>query len=257
METHNHNYTVTKKTNLPHSILEIEGVIGKEEITAHRKHAIDHLKGQIEFPGFRKGHVPEDMIISRLGEYAIIEEAASHALAHLVPEILIAEKVPVLSKPSVTITKLAPDNDLEFKISVPVIPTFDLPDYKKIAHRNNTKKSEGLSVEETEIDKVVDELRKIHGVKKEGSEEVTPAELTDEFVKKLGNFKDVSDLRAKVKENMLKEKEVRAQEKKRIETAEEIILATTIDTPEVLVESELAKMENQFKDDISSWCRVH
>ena len=55
----------------------------------------------------------------------------------------------------------------------------------------------------------------------------------------------------KITENIQKDKEHKASEKKRIEIAEAVIKETKADLPKVIVEAELDKMEAQFNDDIS------
>ena len=76
-------------------------------------------------------------------------------------------------------------------------------------------------------------------------------EINDEFVKKLGDFKDVSDFKNKLKENIAKEKEVHAENKKRTRLIEKIASETKVELPKVIIESELDKMEAQFKGDIA------
>ncbi len=61
---------------------------------------------------------------------------------------------------------------------------------------------------------------------------------------------DGEDLRTKVKENIGFEKEFRNKEKKRISVIEALVKETKMDVPKVLVDSELAKMLGQFKDDV-------
>jgi len=77
-------------------------------------------------------------------------------------------------------------------------------------------------------------------------------EVNDEFVKKLGDFKDVSDFKIKLKENIAKEKELKAKDKKRLLILEEIIKDSKIEMPKALIENELDKMEGQFKGDIAN-----
>jgi trigger factor len=84
---------------------------------------------------------------------------------------------------------------------------------------------------------------------KDGVKEVQ--ELNNEFIKKLGDFESVSDFKAKLKENIFKEKERHAKEKIRVEIVNKIIHEAVIVLPNILIESELEKMLAQFKDDIA------
>ncbi len=89
------------------------------------------------------------------------------------------------------------------------------------------------------------------GVAKE-KETVEPElpEFNDEFVKTLGNFKNVSEFKKKLKENILLEKEKKVADKKRLEMMENIINASKIDLPRVIIEAEQNKMLAQLKSDI-------
>ena len=84
---------------------------------------------------------------------------------------------------------------------------------------------------------------------KETAEPKLP-EFNDEFVKTLGNFKNVTEFKKKLKENILLEKEKKAADKKRLEMMENIINASKIDLPRVIIEAEQNKMLAQLKSDI-------
>ena len=75
-------------------------------------------------------------------------------------------------------------------------------------------------------------------------------ELNDELVKKLGDFKDVSDFKVKIKDILTKEKENKAREKKRLGIADKIISESKMSLPNVIIANELDKMEAQFSSDI-------
>ncbi len=75
--------------------------------------------------------------------------------------------------------------------------------------------------------------------------------IDDEFAKTAGNFKNVAELKEKVKQNILEEKKNREIEKKRAEIMEELLKNTKVELPEILVESETNKALAQMKDDIT------
>ena len=80
MATHMEQTTKTTyiatTTKLPGSQVEIKATIPASEFDKTRSSAIKHIGGDIELPGFRKGHVPEKMLIQKIGETAILEEMA-------------------------------------------------------------------------------------------------------------------------------------------------------------------------------------
>ena len=89
-----------------------------------------------------------------------------------------------------------------------------------------------------------------HKPSAEGS--VVLPELDDEFAKSFGeNFTSLTDLKAKVGENLKLEKEQKLREKRRSRIMEKLIAETKAEIPHVVVEGELATMLAQMKQDIS------
>ncbi|MCR4311473.1 MAG: hypothetical protein NUV54_02830, partial [Candidatus Taylorbacteria bacterium] len=162
------------------------------------------------------------------------------------------KRVSLIGDPRVTITKCAKDNPLTFTIVVSVLPEVTLPDYKKIASSENAKKPEVVEVTDKELDDFIKNILTGYAksTAKEGETQELPT-LDDTFVKKLGDFKDVADFKAKVKENLLHEKQHKAKEKKRLMLAEAVLKKTDVSVPKALIESELAKMFARFHDDIA------
>lgn len=72
-------------------------------------------------------------------------------------------------------------------------------------------------------------------------------EIDDEFAKSLGDFKDVQDLKEKIRENIKLEKEAKEQESIRIKMIEEIGNKSSVDIPEILVNKEAEYMLEEFK----------
>lgn len=255
------NLAVSKKE----TGVEITGSIPTEEIAKYRAKALKEFSDSLVIPGFRKGHIPEKNIIDKVGEMNVIEEAAEQALKDIAPEIIEKNAPNFVGRPNVSVTKLAPGNPVEFKIVVEVLPEFDLPDYKKIASKEMSAKDEPIEIADKEIDAVVEEVRKQrahvayhqankdakdHSHKDEEVEKLKP-EFNDEFVKTVGEFKDVADFRAKVKENLTKEKEQRGKEKKRGMLLEKLVSETKVAVPQSLVDHELSRMFSQFESDIA------
>ena len=75
-------------------------------------------------------------------------------------------------------------------------------------------------------------------------------ELNDDFVKSLGDFSNLEELRKKIKENMEKEKEIKEKERIRFNIMEEIIKNSSIEVPDVLIKKETENILNQFKSQL-------
>lgn len=248
------SYKIIDKKNLEKSEIEISLEIAEADLSGHRTAVIEKLKKNAEIPGFRKGHAPEKMIIERVGEIGLLQEAAEDAIEMLLPDILEKEVRNPLGMPRISFTKLALGNPVGIKLTIAILPEVTLPDYKKLAKTENEKKEEVIVVTDKDVEDTIHRIQHMMehdhgGEKKEGMHEHGP--IDDAFVKKLGDFKDVADFRIKLTENIRQEKMAKAKDKKRVAIAEAIIAKTKTDVPGVLIESELGKMESQFTEDIT------
>ena len=256
-------YSNIKTTKLPDSEIEIIGEISADKLAPFRKEALEYIGKNAEIDGFRKGKIPEKMLVTKVGEMAVLEEMAEIAISKMYPDLLVEHKIDAIGRPEIALTKIAVGSDLSFKIKTAVMPEVTLPDYKKIADKENAKPVEKVTVTEKEIEAVIMEIRQSRvdhtghdhaKMSKEDHDKAVETSLPvfdDAFVKTVGDFKDVADFKAKVTENIQKDKEHKANEKKRIEIAEAVIKETKADLPKVIVEAELDKMEAQFNDDIT------
>ncbi|HEC33083.1 MAG TPA: hypothetical protein ENI63_02370 [Candidatus Kaiserbacteria bacterium] len=273
-------YDNIKVTKLEDSEIEIEGEIPVSVIPTYRIKAIKKLGENTNIDGFRKGHIPEKILIEKIGEDSIMGKVSEMILADMYPTLVQDKNLNVIGTPQVTITKLAQGNPIGFKIKSAVLPKFTLPNYKEIA-KDIIKKSEENSpddeeVTDAEVEKVITEVRRGKArferaqkqtleqgeipekeieVKSEdkiskGDDENLP-ELDDAFISTLGDFKTVEDFKARVLEDLGKEKVHKAREKRRITLSEKLIEETKIELPKILISSELDKMVAQMKDDVA------
>ncbi|MFT5280649.1 MAG: FKBP-type peptidyl-prolyl cis-trans isomerase (trigger factor) [Flavobacteriaceae bacterium] len=243
---------ITKKDN---AVLDIEGELQVEDFMSFRDEAIKYLGKDVEVDGFRKGTAPEDVLIKQIGEGRILTEMAHIALSHVYTQVLRDEKIQAIGQPQVQITKLAEDNPLGFTFTTATFPEIELADYKKLAKKIEKNKAEEVS--EEEIQKMLENVQKMRRSEenkgeeiKEGEEEKELEPLTDDFVKGLGDFKDVADFTAKMKENIKADKERRVGDTWRMEIIDAIIKDSKMNLPEILIEGELQTLMNQMKGDI-------
>lgn len=73
------------------------------------------------------------------------------------------------------------------------------------------------------------------------------SEINDDFAKSLGKFENLEKLKGSIREGMIEEKEKEAKEKRRSEFLENLINLSETELPEVLVQSELSKMFQEFE----------
>jgi FKBP-type peptidyl-prolyl cis-trans isomerase (trigger factor) len=243
-------------TALPESMVEIKGEIAWEDFAVFEKKAFTRLSEHVEIPGFRKGNVPEAMAKKAIGDNLLLSDMAELAIQEFYPTILEEEKIDAIGRPSVSITKMARDNALGFTLTTAVLPEIKLPDYKKIAKKVDAPAA--VFTTEEEIDKVVEDLRQmrayghIHDSTEHGHDHTEELpEVNDEFAKSFGAFNSVAELRAKIKENILREKDQGEKDKRRIAIMDGIIADTTFDVPAIILQSEQDKMIAQIESDVA------
>ena len=263
---------------LPKSEVEIEGELEAQIFETYFNSALKKLGENTELDGFRKGKIPENVLLAKIPEIKILEEMAELALNEHYPKILeeINEKekidaLDVIGRPEIFITKLARNNPLGFKIKTAVMPEIKLPDYKKVAKEILDKITDGekkIVVTDEDLENTIMDIKKSRAPKKHIAE--TPnlkdgplkslpkdrpsdelPEFNDGFVQSLGPFKDVADFREKLKENIKLEKENQAKEKIRIKIIEKILEDSEIEVPDILVGLELDKILYKMESDIS------
>jgi trigger factor len=203
---------------LPGSEVEITGEIPAEDFERERQHAIIHISEGIKIDGFRPGKAPEKVILDKIGERNILDKMAVLVLQKEYPKIINEKKIKAIGQPHITITKLAANNPLGFKIKTYVMPEVELPDYKKIARdtKNEDKEKRRIEILEkisegtkADIPKILldaengDAKRvKFSLILDEIAEKekiaVSEAELTAEAEKVLNEHKDLDENRVKV-----------------------------------------------------------
>lgn len=252
---------------LPNSEVEISAVISADTLASFKQKALESLQKTVEIDGFRKGKAPLNMIEKQLGDAALLKEASERALQSAYPHIIVDNKIDALGQPMVSIKKLAWDNPLEVTFTTSVMPEVKLPDYKKISKNHAEKKSDTkFEAEDKEIENVLLEIRKgkahtdwhkenpdekDHASHPDFNKEENLPALDDTLAQAMGPFKTVDELKTKIKENIIKEKEMKEAEKRRIALFDELIDATTAEVPNILIEGELAKMLGGLKDDVA------
>jgi FKBP-type peptidyl-prolyl cis-trans isomerase (trigger factor) len=257
------NYEKAEIKKLDKSQVEIVGSILPETWASLRPQALKNINESITLDGFRKGMIPENVLVAKVGQMAILEEIAELVMPKAYLDILIDHKIDAIGKPQIHVTKLAEGNPIEFKITTSVVPEVKLPDYKSLAAEEIKKVSpDEEKVTDKDVEEAILRIRKSrashegHDHSKMTPEEHDKAimenlpELNDEFVKTLGQFKDVSEFKEKVKEMVAEEKKNSAQEKLRLRIADSIVAATEVELPDVMIESELHRIESQFESDI-------
>jgi FKBP-type peptidyl-prolyl cis-trans isomerase (trigger factor) len=250
----NKTHTANVK-ELPDSRVEISGSVTWETVSKYEKKAFEHMVGHLNLDGFRKGHIPEAVAKQHIPDELLVNDMAEKALQDVYPEIIKETKIDVIGRPELAITKIARGADVEFTITATVLPTIELPDYKKIA--KTVEETAAEAVTEEDVEKVVQELRQlrayghVHGPDQTHNHEEPLPEVDDVFAKSFGEFEDVVQMREKIKENVAREKVQDAKDKRRIAIMEAIVEKTDFVIPAIVLQSEQEKMLAQVESDIT------
>lgn len=238
----------TVLSNLSETEVEITCEIPADEFEKERAGALKRIGAEVSLPGFRKGHIPDNVLMQKFGDAFILEEMANLAMDRAYPEILREHKIAAIARPSVQIKKLAIGNPFEFSLTFPVLPEITLPDYKTIA-LNIMGVAEDTSATDDDLKQAREGLLKQFTTKDSEGKEIIP-ELTLELAQKFGPFTTIEEFSAKIKESIEHEKSLHGKEKKRMQTMEKIAEGITVAIPKILTEGELDRMIHLFRADV-------
>ena len=251
-----------KKTNTDKDCevtLEIE--VKSDALNKLKDEAVKRIGESVKIDGFRPGNIPAKVIIEKVGEYAILEEATRMFIDSKFVDILQDSKHFPINQPNISITKLTPGEDAEIKIEFAVAPEIEVADYKKIAKKQVSEgESKPEDVTGAEVDAVILNLQRevahheyhqnhddhdhLHG-------ELDLPEVNDEFAQKVGPFQTVAEMKTAIYENLLANKAQREVEKRRITLIDEVIEKSKIKYPEFLLKSEQSIMLQELKTDVA------
>ncbi|HTY39588.1 MAG TPA: trigger factor [Candidatus Paceibacterota bacterium] len=247
-------YEKLKVRRNKNSEAEIEAEIPSAIVGHYVAEISEKARRDFTLPGFRKGQVPADIFRQHVNEMHILEDAVDEILQDVYPTLIENEKLPVIGRPEVQITKLAPGNPIAFKMTVALQPEFSLPDYKKIG-RAAMEKKETATVTDAEIDEAVKQLQLMRLRTTSGApapkDQIIPA-LTDEEAKKFGPFENVAAFRTKLRENILEEKQEELRRRNREKIADALIEKTSFALPEMIVRREAEALREEREQRVAA-----
>ncbi len=148
---------ITKK-ELEKSQIELTIELTAEELKPYIKLGAEKVSREVKIDGFRPGKVPFEVLKAKIGETAILEEAARIAINKTIDKA-IKENIEgqPIGQPQVNITKLAPENPMEYKIILAMLPEIKLGDYKNI--KVETQNLASLQAGDEEVMRTIEHLR--------------------------------------------------------------------------------------------------
>ncbi len=152
-----------EKKELERSQIELTIELNQEEFKPYLKEGADELSKEVKIDGFRQGNVPYDVLKSKVGEMSILDKAARIAINKNFEKVIkdnLSEEQPV-GQPQVEITKLAPDNPVEFKILMALLPKVTIEKYKDLK-----VKPEEAKIDKKEVDKTIENIKESRATEK-------------------------------------------------------------------------------------------
>lgn len=247
---------------LPQSEVELAGEVPAEALAPYRAQALAHLSEHLELPGFRPGKVPQDLALKKVGEVAVLEEAAELFVKDFYPELIEIKGLDVVGRPDIRITKLAPGNPAGFVMRTSVYPKVEVPKgWAKLAAEVPLEPAAPATGEE--VEQTLASLQKNRAeadAHKNGATPILDAEgkplppalpeLNDAFAQSVGAFKTLDELKEQITKGITEEKARTARDVRRGKLVERLLEQTALEVPPVFVDSELDKIMAQMSEDV-------
>lgn len=142
-------------TELPDSRVRVEAEVSPAEVSRRVDQAARSLGRDMKMAGFRKGKVPPDMIIQRLGRETVLDEAVRGSIGAWYGEAVDGLRLHTVGQPELEVGELpAAGEPLGFSFEIGVRPTARLGRYKGL----KVKRREPQAGDEA-VDEQVEELR--------------------------------------------------------------------------------------------------
>src|SRR5437879_4554502 len=121
----------TATRELGDSRVHVDVEVAPEAIEHEVESAARTLGRELKIPGFRKGHVPPEVVLQRVGRDAVLDEAVRRALPGWYEQAVADAGIAAVGDPQLDLSEL-PDrgSPLQFSIEVGVRPKAKLGRYK-------------------------------------------------------------------------------------------------------------------------------
>lgn len=133
--------------------------VPEDRVQSQMRRTARALSRQIRIPGFRRGKVPYNILVRRVGEEALRADAVEEMLESVLAEALEDIDAVPYRQPTLDDMEMKP---LVLKMTIPLEPTVELGDYRAIR-----KDIEPVEVTDEALEEAVDRVRARHQVLEE------------------------------------------------------------------------------------------
>ena len=231
---------------------------------------IEVISKDQQFPGFRPGKIPTNVIEDKIGVNKILNDAASFLVTKHLDEIFKKENITALGSPNIAVHALAKDSPFSFTATLTAKPQVKIGDWKKI----KIKRVKPKEVAEKDVDESIKNIyeawskqQKTVNKKQETGEEEeedrrskkfiydahgskiylkeeskgSKDEIDDEFAKKIG-ARDLKYLQELVRSDLEKIMADQVEAKLEQEFFDEILKLAKVEIPDILIDDEINRI---------------
>jgi len=149
----------TEVTELPESRARLEVTVEPEVLGKRIDRAAKQMANEMKLPGFRKGKVPPQLVIQRIGREAVLEQAIRDSLPEWYEQAIVDSGLPTIGDPKLDVDDLPGEGEeLAFSIEIGVRPKATLGEYRGL----EVGKAE-IEVPDEDVDAEIDRLREGFG----------------------------------------------------------------------------------------------
>ena len=143
-----------KKKEVEKNKFEYTIVVPADMIKQCHDKAVESLGRNAKVPGFRKGHVPMEVLERAIDPARVADVEINEAVNATLVELIEKEDIQPLDQPVINLTKYVLNQTIEYTATIEVVPPVKLADVKKL----ETKRPE-VKVADKEVNEVIERLR--------------------------------------------------------------------------------------------------
>ncbi len=143
-----------KKKEVEKNKFEYTIVVPADMIKQCHDKAVESLGRNAKVSGFRKGHVPMEVLERAIDPARVADVEINEAVNATLVELIDKEDIQPLDQPVINLTKYVPNQTIEYTATIEVVPPVKLADVKKL----ETKRPE-VKVADKEVNEVIERLR--------------------------------------------------------------------------------------------------
>ena len=136
--------------------LKVTVEVAEERVQQQMRQTARQIARGINIPGFRRGKVPYNILVQRVGKEALRSEAVEELLTPVFEETMVEIEASPYAQPQLEDVQMEP---LVVEFTVPLEPVVELGDYRSIR-----REVEPVEVSEEAVDEALEQIRERHQV---------------------------------------------------------------------------------------------